>query len=397
MRLSLCLTAAVWAAALTAHVPTAQAFAPADPKCVDPGADPDKLKACVVSLDQRLQAQEKKLDDLADDKQKDDQAKRLSALEKKFADEQAAEAKLDARVSALEGKPNPNVPVHDVPGSTADPVALAARVSALEAKLNGDVKLKNVTVEGSLTVTDGGKSIFLVRDAAKTGGSGTEMLVGSEGEASLLVTASGDNATLRIGGSGSNDYAEITHDDKGADIDIHHSANDYALLSDDAHFAGLRIADSGGVFANFGRNMESGSTGARILSGDDVIAGLVATKAGQAIMSLTQPGSKVARVAAMSDAEGGSIYIAANDKPVIELSAHERRLALLNGDNVIAELRKSKSTEGGNVSVYDASNGMRFSAGATSDEGGAACVFRKENYLVTCLGIGLPGVGGGSQ
>ena len=64
-------------------------------------------------------------------------------------------------------------------------------------------------------------------------------------------------------------------------------------------------------------------------------------------------------------------------------------------DEVAAALRKSKSTEGGNVSTYGPGGEQVFSAGSVGGGGGDACVWRKSELKLTCLGIGLPLGGGG--
>ena len=51
--------------------------------------------------------------------------------------------------------------------------------------------------------------------------------------------------------------------------------------------------------------------------------------------------------------------------------------------------------DGGNVSTYGPGGEQVFSAGSVGGGGGDACVWRKSELKLTCLGIGLPLGGGG--
>jgi len=69
-----------------------------------------------------------------------------------------------------------------------------------------------------------------------------------------------------------------------------------------------------------------------------------------------------------------------------------------NAGNAVATLGLSSTGDGGNITVRDPGGDGVFSAGYASDGGGEACLNRVNGagqWDLSCLGVGLPGMGRG--
>jgi len=132
----------------------------------------------------------------------------------------------------------------------------------------------------------------------------------------------------------------------------------------------LRLYDQGSMVAAMGPNPDGDGGTVRVFAGGSAAASLDAVSGSGVVTAYRSDGTAAAA-----------------------LDAGAQTVAVYNsGGNAIATLSTSSHGSGGNVSARNDSGEGVFSAGAASDGGGEACVFR-DTQNTFCLGMGLPGMG----
>ena len=135
--------------------------------------------------------------------------------------------------------------------------------------------------------------------------------------------------------------------------------------------------DSGKVVAGAGSNPAAGG------------AGLVFAGSGGA--------TNAAVLAAESDGTGLVQAFSADGTVAAGLVGKDRMVAAYNSTgSAVATIGKSEQSEGGNVTARNPSGDGVFRAGFRTDLGGGeAGVYRVKTQMVSCLGLGVPGMGVG--
>jgi hypothetical protein len=225
---------------------------------------------------------------------------------------------------------------------------------------------------------------------ATSEGGGAEVIVGDESIPHIKMDTQGGQAQIAAEGGGDNVIALIA------------SQGLASLRADTDGFAvslgkldgqvGMTIEQGNKLMGEFSKPNDRNSASLRVYgSGGQIVAGLGA-QSGEPDSGLVVANGTGDNSSMMTGEGWLGLKEAGNLKVVA--SAADKVIALYGeGSEYILTLSPGKSG-GGNITTFDTGGTGVFSAGATPD-GGTACVVHKGK--ITCLGIGLPLMGGGSN
>lgn len=295
-------------------------------------------------------------------------------------------------------------------GGTPDTILISAEKQSITVKGNGSQQMvvdgsKGFEVQSgdntlaSLGLKAGGGNsgqLFVftgngtpVFQASSEGG-GAEVIVGDEsiphikmdtqgGQAQIAAEGGGDNVISMIASQG---LAHLRADTSGFAVSLGKLDNQVGVI----------IEQGNKLMAEFSKPNDRNSASVRVYgSAGQIVAGMGGQSADPdtGLIVANGPGDGQAMLTGvgwmgLKDAGNLKVIASAPDK-VISLYGE--------GSEYIVTLSPG-GDGGGNITTYNPAGEGIFSAGSTA-EGGTACVIRKEK--ITCLGIGLPLMGGGSN
>ncbi|MFO1036515.1 MAG: hypothetical protein U1E45_06705 [Geminicoccaceae bacterium] len=271
---------------------------------------------------------------------------------------------------------------------------LADRVKKIEDAFASTLEVNDLKIKGALQVLDGEEVVFVVQP--EDGGLRVEGK-SSGGTGRFLLTATSDLTGLRAY-SGDDKVAGLLTRQEDSSVFAGAGGVESNMVTG-SDFNGWQLKSGDKEFANIGRPAGR-AVAVRVMDDQGhavVSAGSNPALGGAGQIAVTAAGQERASAFMAASSGGtGSVYVTDGKVPIAGIDAAERYVALFTpGGQVAAALRKSKSTEGGNVSTYGPGGEQVFSAGSVGGGGGDACVWRKSELKLTCLGIGLPLGGGG--
>jgi hypothetical protein len=203
----------------------------------------------------------------------------------------------------------------------------------------------------------------------------------------------GEDALVQVGKGDDRAYMVAAADQVGT---MATTATGFAEFGKGSKGFGFTLSKEGTPMANLGTYEDRGPA-LRLFGSDGtqvVGAGMSPVGGGTVRVFPAGGGPAMAQLDALET--GGFVgTFLPSGTPNATLDANERMVALFNEAGLaIATLELSQDGTAGNVTLRNSGGGGVFSAGAVPDGSGEACVVRKNGQH--CLGIGLPGMGGGN-
>jgi hypothetical protein len=231
----------------------------------------------------------------------------------------------------------------------------------------------------------GGTPVF----QATSEGGGAEVIIGDESIPHIKMDTQGGQAEITAEGGGDNEISMIA------------SQGLAQLRADTDGFAvslgkldgqiGMIIEQGNKLMAEFSKPNDRNAASVRVYAASGKLVAGMGGQSGEPESGLVVVNGPSGQ--AMLTGEGW-LGLKDNDMLKVVASAADRVIALYGeGSEYILTLSPGQSG-GGNITTFDTGGTGVFSAGATAD-GGTACVVHKGK--ITCLGIGLPLMGGGSN
>ena len=287
-----------------------------------------------------------------------------------------------------------------------------ARISALEARV-AKLEAERNAVRAPFRVLDAAGQALLTLDirgnlaVGKPGGSMMLFTHQEDGKATLGVdSADGHVAALMATDGG---HLVLSNSKSGARVEASAGETPAISVSDPSQSVEMGIGQ-----ALFGLKLSAGDKPAAVLGTmpgrgvalrlfDDsgkVVAGAGSNPAagGAGLVFAGSGGATNAAVlAAESDGTGLVQAFSADGTVAAGLVGKDRMVAAYNSTgSAVATIGKSEQSEGGNVTARNPSGDGVFRAGFRTDLGGGeACVYRVKTQMVSCLGLGVPGMGVG--
>jgi len=203
----------------------------------------------------------------------------------------------------------------------------------------------------------------------------------------------GDDAVVQVGKGEERAYLVAAADQVGAAAT---TATGLAEFGKGSKGFGLTLSKEGVYMANLGTYEDRG-VALRLFGSDGTqVVGAGMSPVGGGTVRVFPPGGGPAMAQLDALETGGFVgTFLPSGTPNATLDANERMVALFNDAGIaISTLELSQDGTGGNVTLRNSGGGGIFSAGAVPDGSGEACVVRANGRH--CLGIGLPGMGGGN-
>lgn len=247
-------------------------------------------------------------------------------------------------------------------------------------------------------------------------GQGGRLLIGKGGEeAAINLKTNGSNDSQLLMGLKGSPHIEVVAAPDQTSLLVIQGKNQAGAFSDGSE---LKVfSEDNGNKAELGK-MQKG-WGLMLTMGQQLEAALSTLEGKGMALRMYEQGQQVGAFGAAPDGSGGTLRIYAGGpkatvslgavdgagvitaydsggNPILALDASQYAIAVYStGGAAIAQLSKSSTGDGGNVTTSSGAGSGVFSAGAASDGGGEACVIR-QNGKGYCLGIGLPGMGSGN-
>ncbi|BCW90164.1 hypothetical protein sos41_33320 [Alphaproteobacteria bacterium SO-S41] len=202
---------------------------------------------------------------------------------------------------------------------------------------------------------------------------------------SAVSAVNGDNAVNTFAGSGLT--AVTVTDQSKAKLGLGFIGNGFSGLV-------YKQSDESEVF-NLGLQEGKGAALRLFASGKTVAAiGSNMAESGAGAVFIGNGSSNGVAISSDSAANGSINIFKGGPGAAIELRGIDTVIALFENGTPLASLIKSPKSNGGNLVLNAPTGDGVVDAGAASGGGGNVCVTR-HNGKLTCLGVGLPGMGGG--
>ena len=298
----------------------------------------------------------------------------------------------------------------EMTGTTPETILISAEKQSIAVKGKGSQKMV-IEGEKGFIVQSGDNKVASLGLKAGGGNSGQLFVFSGSGTPVFQATAEGSGAEVIVGDESiphikmdtQGGQAEITAEGGGDnEISLIASQGLAQLRADTAGFAvslgkldgqvGMIIEQGNKLMAEFSKPNDRNSASVRVYGGGGQIVAGMGGQSGDpdtGLIVANGPGDGQAMLTGV-----GWMGLKDAGKLKVVASAPDNVVALYGqGDQYILTLAPG-TNGGGNITTYSTGGEGVFSAGATPD-GGTACVIHKGK--ITCLGIGLPLMGGGSN